>query len=102
MKKQAYRIDANGFVIDTLVVEVSDEVGKYVVNIDKPDGLYRARWTGSEWIEGMSQAEIDELNNQVQEPTELEILKLEKEILAQSVYDLTTIVELILTGGIAE
>ncbi|HHX60987.1 MAG TPA: hypothetical protein GX707_09800 [Epulopiscium sp.] len=33
-------------------------------------------------------------------PSELEILKQEKEVLAQSVYELSAIVELILTGGI--
>lgn len=34
------------------------------------------------------------------QPTETEILKQEKEILAESVYELATIIELILEGGI--
>lgn len=34
------------------------------------------------------------------QPSETEILKQEKEILAQSVYELATIIELILEGGI--
>lgn len=36
----------------------------------------------------------------VQEPTELEVLKNEKEILAKSLYELSSIVEILVKGGV--
>lgn len=104
-----YRIDNNGFPTDFITVYF-DEEGKLLTSIEDdiikciiPQGIYRPKWTGEKWIEDMTQEEIDELKkSQIKEPTEIDLLKQEKEILAQSVYDLTTIVELILTGGITE
>lgn len=46
------------------------------------------------------QARVELEPKPMAEPTEIEILKQEKEVLAQSVYELSSIVELILTGGI--
>lgn len=102
MLRQVYKIDHQGYFIADILIQGDDESDFKYVDIRPPQGLYRAKWAGTEWIEDMSQEEIDELNSQSKEPSELEVLKQEKEALAQSVYSLTTIVELILTGGIPE
>lgn len=71
MEKQiVYEIDANGFIIGTHIINcVTEKTKENIVCICPPNGLYRAKWTGTEWVEDMSQGEIDELNNQPKLPT---------------------------------
>lgn len=110
--KTIYKIDENGHLLfgEEIQIKKNEEVHIGYIDIPLPRDnkgnqlpIHKPKWTGTEWIEGLTQAEIDELNKQpIKEPSEIDLLKQEKEILAQSVYDLTTIVELILTGGITE
>lgn len=82
MKKQVYELDANGYIKERYVAEFDEEgncieeLARNIITIDPPNGLYRAKWTGTEWIEDMTQEEIDELNNQPRELTEIERLKI--------------------------
>jgi hypothetical protein len=76
MKKQAYEIDSNGYIKEIHVVDCNEQgiplqlLPNNVIAIHPPDGLYRAKWTGTEWIEDMPQEEIDALNAPTQtEPT---------------------------------
>lgn len=89
MKKQVYEVDANGHIEEIYVVKC-DEQGTpidvlpehFIVNAP-PAGLYRAKWTGSDWIEDMPQEEIDEINNIQQPPTiEERLVSAEQALLA--------------------
>lgn len=79
--KQVYEIDENGFLKETYVSEVSEN-GEILdldkvdfISIDLPNGLYKAKWTGTSWEESLTQAEIDELNKPLPYiPTDAEIL----------------------------
>lgn len=78
MQKQVYKVDESGYLQEILVKEFSEhgdcteELAENIIVTDVPQGLYRARWNGTEWIEDMAQEEIDELNNQSRElPLEL-------------------------------
>jgi len=79
MKKQVYRIDKNGYLKEIYVVEFDEEgnclkeLAENIITTDIPQGLYRAKWAGIQWVEDMAQEEIDALNNQPKEPTEIEI-----------------------------
>ena len=68
MKKQVYEIDEGGYLKDIHVIEEGEETSFIIKN--PPQGLYRARWTGVEWVEDMTQEEIDDLNNQPREFTQ--------------------------------
>lgn len=86
MPKIIYKTDEDGFVVfrDNKVIEpYRYKNGEPIYEI--PDGyvdtplpgdehrkpsLYKPRWTGEEWIEGMTQEEIDNLNNQFEEKTD--------------------------------
>ncbi len=105
------KIDENGYAIkiptelpfnqrhlDSIQLEENEEIPEgYILAPDNTKPLWWLKWTGSEWVEGLPQAEIDELNNQPQEPTEIEELRLEQ---AQANAE---IIELIITmiGGTA-
>jgi hypothetical protein len=81
VKKQVYEIDEYGFLKEIYVAEFDKEgnpkadLSANIVTVDPPNGLYRAKWTGTEWAEDMTQEEIEELNNQTREKTKLEILQ---------------------------
>lgn len=80
MKRQVYEINENGYIAGIRIAEfdsngnIKETLPENYINTDPPQGLYRAKWTGAEWIEDMAQEVIDELNNVIQEPTELEEL----------------------------
>lgn len=74
MRKQVYEINENGFLKE---IYIEDESTTKFIILDPPQGLYKAKWTGQEWIEGMTQAEIDKLK----EPApEQEIINLKAEL----------------------
>jgi hypothetical protein len=70
--KQVYRIDADGYYVEPVI---TDETPSDCIEVQPPQGLYRGKWTGSEWIEGMTQEEIDGFKNQPRPKTQLEILQ---------------------------
>lgn len=80
MKKQVYEIDENGYIKEIYVKnfkEGDNFVNDYpnnIIVIDPQNGLYRARWINGTWIEDMTQQEIDALNNQPVDPSEIEEL----------------------------
>lgn len=43
--------------------------GESALDAAPAQGLYRPRWDGERWVEGMPQAEIDALNSQTPEPS---------------------------------
>lgn len=65
--KYVHIIDLNGlFVEDTFV----DELTEFTIETQCPDGFYQPKWDGVQWVEGLTQAEIDTLKVvPVAEPT---------------------------------
>lgn len=82
MLKEVFKIDENGYRVEKYVVEFDEEghpielLADNIITDSPSDGLYRARRVGTEWIEDMPQEEIDALNNQPRELTEIELLKI--------------------------
>lgn len=67
-----HAIDADGFYIGD-VLEGSGVTPD--VTVICPDGLFKAKWNGTEWVEGLTQAEIDAIKNAPKTKTELDIVK---------------------------
>ena len=95
VKKIVFEIDEMGYVIDTYVADV-DENGS-ILNSVKPNlvsnamanGLFKPKWNGTEWIEGATQEEIDELTKvEPSPPTETEMLKQRLEGVESALVDL--------------
>ena len=67
MKKQVYKVDYDGYLVEIYVSEVDensnilDEEFNTLISVDPPHGLFKPKWTGVEWIEGATQEEIDEI-----------------------------------------
>ena len=55
------------FLRDDFTFDEETEIG---LDVDPAQGLYHPKWNGTEWVEGLSDEEITELNKPVpQEPT---------------------------------
>lgn len=65
-------VDKNGYFIKNAVYQTEEDISDNFIRSSPPNGLYRAKWTGTEWIEDMTQEEIDALNNQPSLPTQEE------------------------------
>lgn len=63
MDKQVYKIDSEGYLIESPVKRFdeqgncTEELPADIITVDPPQGLYRAKWTGKEWIETMTEEE---------------------------------------------
>lgn len=66
-------IDENGLFIEDGFVE---ELTEFTIETPCPGGFYLPKWNGTEWVEGMTQEDIDLLKNIVVEPTVEERLQM--------------------------
>ena len=68
------------FIEDAFVEEITE----FTIETPCPEGFQIPKWNGTEWVEGMTQEEIDSLKNVVVEPTleerlqALEMMELER------------------------
>lgn len=83
---QVYEIDKSGYYIKPVIINEWEDITDELIDIPPPDGLYRAKWTGEEWVEDMSQEEIDELSKPI--PNEKEIMQEQIDTLALQMLDL--------------
>ncbi len=63
-------IDENAlFVEDVINPQIKEGQEQFFIEAPVPQGFYHPKWNGTEWVEGLTQAQIDELKNQPLEPT---------------------------------
>lgn len=87
----AYIVDDEGFVIETKVVFSEEEFfeGNLIaVSLPPNVSFYKRKWNGSEWIEGATQDEIDEITKvEPSPPTDteqtIELLKKQNQALSK-------------------
>ena len=60
------KIDENGMFRGDSFVE---EITEFTIETPCPQGFYKPKWNGIEWVEGATQEYIDSLKNTVTEPT---------------------------------
>lgn len=80
----AFKVDSEGYINDTVAVDKGYELEDEVVSPIPPHVIYKARWTGTEWVEGKSQEEIDaeeSLNSLIPTVDEVEHAENEMQIL---------------------
>lgn len=72
MLKQYYKVDENGFLIE---VSVGESCPNGFIEEQPPNGLYKPKWTGTEWVNGTTKEEYEAELNIDNEPSELDLLK---------------------------
>lgn len=76
------KIDQQGFYIESVVIE-SEEIPDNHIAVPVPGGLYRPKWNGAEWVEGMNAIEIQTLKDSAvyeESPLEIENKQLKKQL----------------------
>lgn len=88
--KDYIKIDENGYAVfknidlplnqrglDIITLKDEENIPDGYILAYEGGGFYHPKWTGEQWIEGLTQEEIDELNKQpTKELTEIEKLKI--------------------------
>lgn len=69
VKKQYYKINRDGYLIEIIAAEVNPGG---LISVDPPNGLYKPKWVGDKWVNGLTQQEIDELNKPIVPETSTE------------------------------
>lgn len=64
------RIDKKGYFVEDVILQEGEEVPSDCIETRPPNGLYKAKWTGTEWIEEGTPPEP-----QPKPKTQLEILQ---------------------------
>ena len=85
---QLWIINEHGYKVKPIKVDLDGE-GNPLVDLENlvpapcPDGLYRAKWNGTEWVEDMTQGGIDELYKKPpSDPSEIDIIKAQNKALS--------------------
>ena len=66
----------NVFIRDDFTFDEETEIG---LDVEPAQGLYLPKWSSTEWVEGMSQEDIDLLKNGIALPTVEERLQMAEE-----------------------
>ncbi|WP_027410375.1 hypothetical protein [Anoxybacteroides tepidamans] len=69
MIKQVSRVDEAGFFIEPVLVDEKDTLSPDLIKTPVPEGFYKPRWDGTQWVEGMSEEEFNQLKANQPEPS---------------------------------
>jgi hypothetical protein len=76
MMKEVYHYDENGFYIEPVKLKDGENMPINCTEIKPMGSFYRGKFENGQWIESLTEAEIDELINATQQPvSELDELK---------------------------
>lgn len=90
--RKVIKVDANGLFAEDVILPDNEPTPEGCIDIECPAGFYKPKWTGTAWVEGLTQDQIDAIQNAPTEPTEIELLQAE-------VARLQAVVDTMLTGG---
>ena len=83
-----FSADNIGFIGSISAMISVDLPSENIIIQDPPNGLYKAKWTGTEWIEGLEQSKLDEIEYQQYldslKPSEDEVKKAQMELLVMN------------------
>lgn len=68
------KINENGYFVEDVITE---DIDNSLIEVPVPEGFYKPKWTGNEWVEGATVEEISAIKNKPQEPSEIEKLRQE-------------------------
>lgn len=57
-----------GMFIEDILLDENEEIPVDCIETPCPQGLYRPKWNGTEWVEGLTQSEIDAILGNISPP----------------------------------
>lgn len=87
---QYLKIDDNGFYVEPVFLNDNETVPSNCIMPYAPEQrFYKPKWNGLQWVEGLSQQEIDSINNNQPKPLPtLEELKTNQDLIQKALDDL--------------
>jgi hypothetical protein len=61
--RKVIRIDENGMFVEDVLIGDHEPIPDDCVETEVPEGFYHPRWDGAQWVEGLTQEEIDQIRN---------------------------------------
>lgn len=62
--QQVYRIDANGYYVEPVLIDEDEETPPDCVETPFQDGMYKPQWDGTQWVEGLTQEEVEAIRQE--------------------------------------
>lgn len=56
--RQVYKIDSNGFYVEPVILQDDESTPGDCLEVIPPEGFVKLQWNGTQWVEGMDQAEL--------------------------------------------
>lgn len=72
--KQVFKIDSDGFYLEPVILSDNEAIPSDCVEEFPTEGMFKHKWNGTVWEEGLSQEEIDAIKNAPVPKTEAQIL----------------------------
>lgn len=68
-------VDENNFALIESISISEPLEGPWKPYLEGFDGLYKPKWNGTKWVEGLSAEELEEIKNRPLEPSERELME---------------------------
>jgi hypothetical protein len=105
--KQINQVDVEGLYIGPVIAS-DEQISRHLNQEDEftlgmvviapiPEGFYHPKWNGSDWVEGLTEEQIEAVKNIPTEPSEIEVLKAQNADLNLQIIDLW---EVLIDGGV--
>lgn len=74
--RKAIRVNEQGFFLEDVILQDYESTPEDCVDIEVPEGFYYPKWdfVNLQWVEGLSEEEIEEIRNQLIPPNEIDVL----------------------------
>lgn len=69
---QVSKIDEKGFYVESVIIDDIDNLPHNLIADEVPEGIYKPKWNGLEWVEDLTSEEIDDIKNEPKPPTDQE------------------------------
>lgn len=86
--KQVFRMDQNGFYLEPVIIEDEKNIPVDCTEIQPPDGLYKGKFVNGEWVESLTEDEINTLKDAPQPLSDIEQLKKQQDLMQSALDDL--------------
>jgi hypothetical protein len=88
MMTEVYRYDDNGIYIEPVILKDGENIPVNCTATKPTGSFYKGKFENGQWIESLTQAEIDEIKNKPQALSEVDELRKNQELIQQALDDL--------------
>jgi hypothetical protein len=88
MMKEVYRYDDSGIYIEPVILKDGENIPANCTEIKPTGSFYKGKFQNGQWIESLTQVEIDVIKNKPQALSEVDELRKNQELIQQALDDL--------------